>query len=64
LGTRELRLRLPQEKWQLLDNLRKKGVGGTYAQLVVLALESLHDKLLERALAEARLRKLEGETEE
>lgn len=59
MRSRELRLRLADEKWELLEIWRKRGVGRTYAELVVLALESLHDKLLERDLREARLKRLE-----
>jgi hypothetical protein len=61
---RELRLRLPTEKWEILERWRKRGIARTYAELVVLALDQFHDKLLERDLREARLRRLEGETEE
>lgn len=50
---------MPEESWRLLENWRKKGVGRTYAELVVLALDSLHDKLVERDLREARLKRLE-----
>lgn len=58
--SRELRLRLPEEKWNLLEKWRGRGVGSTYADLIILALECLHDKLVERDLQETRLIQLQA----
>jgi hypothetical protein len=59
--TRELRVRLPSQKWDLLEECVTRGVAATYAGVVLLALESFHDKLLERDLREARLKRLEDQ---
>jgi len=58
---RELRVRLPTQKWEFLDHCIQRGMAQTYADLIVLAIECFHDKLLQRDLQEARLRQLEGE---
>jgi DNA-binding HxlR family transcriptional regulator len=60
--TRELQIRLSAEKWKLLEEWRKRGIARTYAELVTLALEQLHDKIVERDLHEARLKRLEKQS--
>ena len=63
MRSRELRIRLSAEKWELLEKWRKRGIARTYAELVMLALEQLHDKVVERDLREARLEQLGGSAE-
>ena len=55
---RELRCRLPDEKWKWLDQWLRKGIGRTYSQLVVLCLEAFEEKLRNRRLTEARLQQI------
>lgn len=60
---RELRCRLPEEKEQWIREWLGRGVAETSTDIVMLALEALHEKILQRNLAEARLRQLrENET--
>jgi len=61
---RELRCRLPDEKWQWLDEWLLRGVGQTYAQLIVLSLEAFEEKLRNRRLAATRLQRLMSSTED
>ena len=61
---RELRSRLPFEKWQWLDEWIREGVGSTYAQLLVLSLEAFEEKLRNRRLTEARLQRITSQTDD
>jgi len=61
---RELRCRLPDEKWKWLDEWLRQGVAQTYAQLLLLALESFEEKLRNRRLTEARLQQITSTTED
>ena len=61
---RELRCRLPDEKWKWLDEWLRRGVGQTYAQLVILSLEAFEEKLRNRRLTEARLQQIVCSTED
>lgn len=55
---RELRCALPAEKWKWLDKWLREGVAQTYAQLILLGLEALEEKLRNRRLTEARLEQI------
>jgi len=55
---RELRCSLPPEKWLWMEGWLQRGVAATCTDLILLALEALHEKILRRELAEARLRRL------
>jgi len=55
---RELRIRLPREKWTWLDRWVKLGVARTYSDIILLALDCFADKQLQRELQVARLREL------
>lgn len=57
---RELRCSVPREKWALIDDLLRRGYADTTTSVILLALDALHDKIIERDLQEARLRKLQN----
>jgi hypothetical protein len=56
---RELRCALPPEKWNWLDTWLNQGVAQTYAQLILLSLEALEQKLRDRRLSQRRLEQIE-----
>jgi len=55
---RELRIRLPAEKWEWLDSWISRGIARTYSDLILLAIDCFADKLLQRELQQARLSQL------
>jgi len=61
--TRELRVRLPRQKWDWLERWRRHGVARTYAGIIVLALECFAEKQRQCQLEEARTRQLLHEAE-
>jgi len=61
--TRELRVRLPGQKWDWLERWRRHGVSRTYAGIILLALECFAEKQRQCQLEEARTRQLLQEVE-
>jgi len=55
---RELRCSVPAEKWALIDDLLRRGYADTRTTVILLALDALYDKIIERDLQQARIRKL------
>jgi len=49
---------VPREKWALIDDLLRRGYADTTTSVILLALDALYDKIIERDLQQARIRKL------